>query len=114
VDQAFVHGGQHACALPLIQCLRILQLNADIVEARRILRLLGSGPNAQASHGQMARFQILDCLISRTGPQRSQQELRRRHPLIEAAILKGLVAEDLMAPGFGLELDLAQVIHQNL
>jgi hypothetical protein len=113
VDHALVHRGQHAGAVPLIQGLRIIHFDADVINARRRLRLLGSGPNAQASNGEVARFQILDCVISRTGAQRTQQELGRRHPLIKAPILKGLVAEDRVAPGFDLKLDLAQVIHEN-
>ena len=82
-------------------------------QARRLSGLLGNDFDLEPRALERMGVQVLGDVESRAGAQRSEQEFGRGHPLVIAAIIGRLIANDAMAAGFGLKLHIPEVSNRD-
>ena len=109
VDQAVVYGAFHSGAVLFRQLERGFDFDAEIVEAGGIFGFVGDDADVGAFRGELELAQVLRRVESGARCERGQQELRRRHALVEASVFLGLVARDGVLTGFDFELHGAEM-----
>src|ERR1035437_9755976 len=88
---------------------RTHNMNNEVAKPGRLLKLLGGNGNLHAGLGEIAGLEVLNCIKCRTGTQRREQKLRRRHAGIFSAIVLGLIAKDSMRTRLDAELHIVQL-----
>jgi hypothetical protein len=81
--------------MPLIVNTGNAQRDSEVREARRVLRFLRGDADGQACRRYAARAKVLRCVISRTTPQRGEQQFWRRRASVRPNILERLIGSYL-------------------
>src|SRR6266849_10237269 len=111
VDQAVMYSLLDSAAVFLAQRRGNFHFNLKIVQTRRILGFVSEDMDEGAFDSQLVFLQILRGVKARAGTQRRQQELRRSHALVEAAVFGRLVARNSVLPCPDFELHASQMFN---
>ena len=104
VNQTMMDSAKQTLVVCLRQGDRAANCHHKIAESRWLLQLFCRHPHLYSGLGQFARAQVFDRIIGRARSQRSKQQLRGSHSSIIAAVLRRLVAHQLVCSCSNREL----------
>lgn len=114
MNQAVLCCPENTLSVPLVIAPRSCHNYLKVAEASGFQQLLRSDPNLESREIKSACPQVFGSVVRGAGSERCEEQFRRSHASIRAAVLDQLVANEGVLPGMDAEFYAIGVINRNI